>query len=204
MTDQDPMPTRDSFAPSHTYKVSLAAAVLLFFATLTIAVIAIIIANARERNREEEFDSTLTAVWQRIDATQTALAITPTPGPAVVYGEYAFTLAPESPAYGAGDTCDVQVVAGRVQDQQGQPIDGFSVLVWGDYTPAQTVQTGELTGEPRGYWALTLAPDVRRRVWVQLTGENRFFSAPVEIIFDNPGCDHNRVEIVFQQIAPLE
>ncbi len=45
---------------------------------------------------------------------------------------------------------------------------------------------------------------LNRRVWVQITAANRILSAPVEIVFDASNCEQNRVEIVFEQIAPLE
>ena len=186
------------------YRVALTVAIMLFLLTLTAAIVIIIIASAREADRENMFAVTLTAAFNELHATQTAAFNTPTPAPTLVYGEYPFGLAPDSPHYSASSACIGQVLMGSVLDQEGNPADGFDVQVWGDYAvPPQTLATGQLAGQDTGHWALTLEGVVNRRVWVQLTAADRYFSGPVEIVFADGDCSRNQVEVVFQQRAPL-
>ena len=186
------------------YRVALTVAIILFLLTLTAAIVIIIIASAREADRENTFEVTLTAAFNELHATQTAAFDTPTLAPTLVYGQYPFGLASDSPHYSAAPVCAGQVLMGRVLDQEGNPADGFEVQVWGDYVdPPQTLQTGQLAGQDQGRWTLTLEGVVNRRVWVQLTAADRYFSGPVEIVFADGDCTRNQVEVVFQQRAPL-
>jgi hypothetical protein len=196
-------PGNDVF-PSHRYRIALTIAIILFLITLTAAILIIIIASAREADRESTFEVTLTAAFNELRQMQTAIFDTPTPAPTLVFGQYPFALASDSPHYSAAAGCTGQVLVGRVLDQNGNPIDGFEVRVWGDYViPAQTVQTGQLVGQNRGRWMLALENVANRRVWVQLTAANRYFSAPVEIVFAGGDCARAQAEVVFQQSAPL-
>jgi hypothetical protein len=194
----------DDVFSNQRYRVALTIAIILFLLTLTAAIVIIIIASAREADRENMFEVTLTAAFNELHATQTAAFDTPTPAPTLVYGQYPFALAPDSPHYSASPACVGQVVTGRVLDEGGNPVDGFQVQVWGDYAvPPQTLPTGQLAGQDRGHWTLTLEGVVNRRVWVQLTAADRYFSGPLEIVFAGGDCTRNQVEVVFQQIAPL-
>lgn len=194
--------TPDAY-PSRTYKMSLTVAGLLFLGTLTLAAIVILIANARNQSREEEHESTLTAVWSEVVATQTAIAVTPPPGPTVIAGQYAFAPVPDSPVYLGDSTCEEQILTGEVLDRDGVPSDAYRLLVWGDYLAPQTIPTGELAGQRRGRWRLEFPLGVNRRVWVQVIGGDRFLSAPVEVIFDADACAQSAIEVTFQQIAPV-
>ncbi len=186
--------------PSRTYTVALTASVLLFLATLTVVVVVILIANAREDEREDEFELTLTGVYHAgLEARDIQ---TPTAAPAVTSGAYAFAPAAD-PAYQAAPSCDRQMLVGQIVDQDGQPVDGFDVWVWGDYTAPQVAQTGPLAQRARGEWVVTLPGMVNRRVWVQVQGGERYLSAPVEVVFAGAGCDRNRADITFAQVAPL-
>lgn len=193
----------DDAFPSHRYRIALTIAIVLFLITLTAAILIIIIASAREADRESIFEITLTAAFNELHQMQTDVFDTPTPAPTLVYGQYPFGLAPDSPRYSAAPACTGQVLVGRVLDQDGNPVDGFDVQVWGDYTGPQTVQTGPLAGQGPGRWALILERVNNRRVWVQLTAAGRYLSAPVEIVFAGDDCTQDQVEVVFQQIAPL-
>jgi hypothetical protein len=189
---------------SHRYRIALTIAIVLLLLALTAAILIIIIASAREADRESTFEVTLTAAFNELHQMQTAIFDTPTPAPTLVYGQYPFALAPDSPHYSAAVGCTSQVLVGQVLDQNGDPVDGFEVQVWGDYvTPAQTVQTGQLAGQNTGRWMLALENVANRRVWVQLTAANRYFSAPVEIVFADDDCARTQVEVVFQQSAAL-
>jgi hypothetical protein len=190
--------------PSRLYMLWLTVATLLFLLTLTIGIILIIIGNARIDRREDEYHTTLTAVFSDLRQTETALITTSTPAPPVTPGYYVFALAPDSPTYSAAPTCDLQVLSGLVLDDGSQPVDRYTVVVWGDYTSRQTVLTGQVAGQDRGRWMLPLPGMLHRRVWVQLTAGDRYFSAPTEIVFDQNACDRNRVEIILEQVAPLE
>lgn len=174
---------------------------LLFLATLTVAILAILIARAREENRQAEFSLTLTAVFtERAQANAPGGTGTATPAPRVEAGRYPFALTTD-PVYSAAETCDHQIVTGSVVDQEGDPIDAFQVKVWGDYSPLVFLRIGEV--EP-GWWGVRLDGMVNRRVWVQLVYENRYLSAPVEIVFAGEDCEQNRVEVDFKQIESLE
>jgi hypothetical protein len=189
---------------SRPYRIALTGAALLFVALLTATILIILIANARQESLEEEVAITLTAAFASVSHTQTAVAITPTPAPLPVAGEYAFAALPDSPTYSAAATCDHQEIAGEARDASGQPLDGFGVRVWGDYLTPQWTLTGPAAQQPPGHWTLTLDGVVNRRVWAQLTLGERYLSAPVEIVFEAAGCDQNRADVIFAQIAPLE
>jgi hypothetical protein len=195
-------PGNDVF-PSHRYRIALTIAIILFLITLTAAILIIIIASAREADRETMFEITLTAAFTELHQMQTAVLDTPTPAPTLVYGQYPFGLAADSPRYSASPGCIGQVLAGRVLNQDGKPVDGFEVRVWGDYMSSQTVQTGPLAGQGTGRWTLIVERVANRRVWVQLTAADRYLSAPVEIVFAGGDCAQDQVEVVFQQTAPL-
>ncbi|NTU50742.1 MAG: NADH-quinone oxidoreductase subunit NuoK, partial [Desulfobulbaceae bacterium] len=49
-----------------------------------------------------------------------------------------------------------------------------------------------------------LTDTVNRRLWVQVAQGERLLSAPVEIVLNGADCEHNRAEVLFVQIAPLE
>jgi hypothetical protein len=186
---------------SHRYRVWLTIAVLLFLITLTTVVVLIIIGNARAETREEEFENTLTAVWSDISATQTALVESATPAPVVIAGQFDFVPAAGSPAYSGLPICDRQVVAGRVSDQDGLPLDGFDLYVWGDFITPRIVATGPVTGHEPGQWTLTFSNMLNRRVWVQVVAGDRHLSMPVEVIFSREDCSRNRADIIFERTA---
>lgn len=188
---------------TRTYKTSLTIAVLLLFTTLTGAVILAIITSEREDEREESFAVTLTAVFSMAQSTVAAHATPPTPAPAVLPGEYPFAVEPPGPRYSRAEAPASQVVYGLVLDETGEPVDRYSVTVWGDYTPAQTLETGELAGLEPGRWALPLEDQINRRVWVQLMAAGRYLSAPVEIVFGESSAERSAAEVVFRQVRPL-
>ncbi|HMM27346.1 MAG TPA: hypothetical protein PKD46_03580 [Aggregatilineaceae bacterium] len=188
---------------TRTYKTSLTIAVLLLFTTLTGAVVLAIITSEREGEREESFAATLTAVFSAAQNTVAAHATPPTPAPTVQPGEYPFAAEPPGPRYSRAELPASQVVHGLVLDEAGEPVDRYSVTVWGDYTPARTLETGELVGLGPGRWALTLEGQVNRRVWVQLMAAGRYLSAPVEIVFEESNAERSAAEVVFHQIRPL-
>ncbi len=199
------METREQlYLSNRPYRIALTVAIVLFLLTLTAAVILLIITSGRDQTLEEQFRVTLTAAFAGVNQTQTALAVSPTPAPTVVYGQFPFAPAVDSPAYSATATCDQQVLAGQVVDDTGSPTDAFDVRAWGDFTPLQTVPTGRVGGNPPGQWSLPLGGMLHRRVWVQLVAGDRHFSAPVEVVFDQTDCARNRAEVVFLQVAPLE
>jgi hypothetical protein len=193
----------DDVFPSHRYRIALTIAIILFLITLTSAILIIIIASAREADRESIFEVTLTAAFNELHQMQTDVFDTPTPAPTLVYGQYPFGLASDSPRYSAAPACTGQVLVGRVLNQDGNPVDGFEVRVWGDYMGPQTVQTGPLASQGMGRWTLILERVINRRVWVQLTAADRYLSAPVEIVFAGGDCTQDQAEVVFQQTAPL-
>jgi hypothetical protein len=190
----------DDLTSNRIYRIALTSAVLLFLATLTMAVLAILIARAREEDRQAEFSSTLTAVFDNSQPTGTAKVGTATPAPPVTLGNFPFEMQGD-PVYSAAETCDQQDVTGTVLDQNGDPKDEFQVKVWGDYSPLVFLRIGEV--EP-GWWGLRLDGMLNRRVWVQLVYESRYLSAPVEIVFAGDNCEQNRVEVDFRQIRLLE
>ena len=185
---------------SRPYRIALTSAVLLFLATLTVAILAILIGRARDENRQAEFGLTLTAVFNDQQQTDTVTTGTPTPAPVVELGRYPFALNTD-PIYSAAETCDHQIVTGDVLDIAGNPIDEFQVKVWGDYSPLVFLRIGEV--EP-GWWGLRLDGMINRRLWMQLVYENRYLSAPVEIVLAGDNCEENRVEVDLKQIEPLE
>ena len=173
---------------------------LLFLATLTVAILAILIGRAREEHRQAEFSLTLTAVSDNQQQTDVVGTGTATPAPVVELGRYPFALSID-PLYSAAETCDHQIVTGDVLDLVGNPMDAFQVKVWGDYTPLVFLRIGEV--EP-GWWGVRLDGMINRHVWVQLVYENRYLSAPVEIVLTGDNCEQNRVEVDLKQIEPLE
>jgi hypothetical protein len=190
----------DDLTSNRTYRIALTSAILLFLATLTVAILAILIARAREENRKVEFSQTLTAVFNEAHPTETISIETATPAPPVTLGRYPFGV-PSDPIYSAAEACDHQIVTGNVLDQNGDPMDEFQVKVWGDYSPLVFLRIGEV--EP-GWWGLRLDGMVNRRIWVQLVYENRYLSAPIEIVFAGENCDQNRAEVDFKQVEPWE
>lgn len=188
--------------PNRPYKTAFTVAVLLFLATLTTATLVIIIANARDEN---QIELTLTSAFDRLSQTETALASTSTPAPRLVFGRFPFALGEsDSMVYSAAETCEQQRLIGRIFDQQGEPTDAFRIAVWGDYLPLEFLTTGAAVQQAKGQWLLRLNNITNRRLWVQVMAAERYVSAPVEIVFSAGDCEHNQVEIVFQQIAPLE
>lgn len=185
-------------SPSRAYRLALSGAVLLFLAVLTIALLIILLDNARERNQQEEFAATLTAIAADLAFEQVEIAAEAGDAP-LSAGQFAFVLRDEGVTYGAGDSCDVQQVGGQVMGADGQPTDAFAVLVWGDYLAPRLVLTGEIAGYPPGTWALTMPGGLHRRVWIQITGAGRMLSAPVEVIFSAGDCVHNAAEAIFRQ-----
>lgn len=171
---------------------------------LTIVTALIIIARSRETDRQDQFNATLTRVWRQVNQTPTATpALTPTDAPPLTLGEYPFALAPNNPVYSAADNCGMQILSGIILTEDGAPTDAFHLAIWGDYTPPQIIPTGEVAGGEPGRWTLTLDGVVERRVWIQLTADDRYFSPPTEIVLKGSDCTQNHAEITFQQIAPL-
>jgi hypothetical protein len=189
---------------SRTYRLWLTAAILLVLIMLTAVIVIIIIANARQEDQELAFSVTLTEVWTDVNATQTAFAVTLTPAPTVLPGMYAFALAPDGPVYAAAEECDTQRLTGQVLGLDGEPVDGFTVYIWGDYFPLTRVLTGPAAGQVSGRWVLPLVPANNRRLWVQLGTTNRYVSPPVEVVFTAAECDRGQVEVMFLQNTPLD
>ncbi|NDJ76788.1 MAG: hypothetical protein GYB65_11060 [Chloroflexi bacterium] len=188
--------------PSRAYMIGLTTAILLFLATLTTVVITILIARARQTEREDEFDLTMTAVYATMRELERAVVEVPT-APEITPGVYAFEVQ-GSPAYSAAEVCDGQTLTGRILDADGSPTDAVTVRVWGDFTPDRVVDTGPVVGLEPGEWRLTLAGMVNRRVWVQLTVGEQYVSAPVAAVFSEEGCDANTASITFRQVTPTE
>jgi hypothetical protein len=191
-------PKSNDLTSNRTYQIVLTSAVLLFLATLTVAILAILIARAREENRQVEFGLTLTALFNDKHPTPTASTGTATPAPPVILGQYAYGLQSD-PVYSPAETCDHQIVTGTVLDQSRRPMDAFQVKVWGDYSPLVFLRIGEV--DP-GWWGLRLNGMINRRLWVQLVDENRYLSAPVEVVFTGEDCERNRVEVDFRENLP--
>lgn len=185
------------------YKTALAVAITLLFITLTAVIILLIITSAREDEREQEFSATLTAVQHSAQQTSGALETTATPAPEVIAGQYPFVLQASGPRYGAAPEPESQLVHGLILNDAGQPLDGISVIVWGDYTPLQALATGELAGQEAGRWALALEGQINRRIWVQLAAGGRYLSAPVEVVFEEMDNLRSAAELIFYQTGPL-
>ena len=185
------------------YRNALAIALVLFFVTLTGAIILVIITSARETEREDAFSATVTAVVASAQQTLAGRATPPTPAPAILPGEYAFAVDPPGPRYGRSDLPASQVVRGQVLAAEGQPEDRFSIVLWGDYTPLQTLATGEMAELEAGRWAVSLEGRVNRRVWVQLAAGDRYLSAPVEVVFEEANPARSAAEVTFRQVRPL-
>jgi len=185
------------------YRNALAIALVLFFVTLTGAIILAIITSARQTEREDAFSATVTAVVSSAEQTLAARDIPPTPAPAIQPGEYAFAVDPPGPRYGPSDLPTSQVVRGQVLDAEGQPEDRFSIVLWGDYTPQQTLATGEMAEMEAGHWAVSLEGQVNRRVWVQLTAGDRYLSAPIEIVFEEANPARSAADVTLRQVRPL-
>lgn len=185
------------------YRAWLTVAGLLALATLTLSIIVIIIARARDVDREADFEVTLTAVWETALAQPAVASSTPTPAPRVETGVYPFAAQNDGPQYRAGPACDEQIVTGRVLDLDARPTDALSVRVWGDYTRLRNLPTGAIVGEEAGVWRLVITDVVNRRLWVQLSAEDRYFSEPVEIVFTAGDCAGNLAEIDFRQVGAL-
>ena len=202
MTDSNlPQPAPENL--SARYRLWLSVSLLLALATVTFSVVVIIIANARDRNRGEEFDATLTAVWQHVQTTPVALDITPTVAPRISAGRYPFT-ADQGAQYAASDSCALQIISGQILDTSGSPTDHFSVRVWGDYTRALSLFTGEQANESPGVWTVALTDTLNRRLWVQVMEGTRYVSPPVEVVFNVADCERNRANITFTQVLPLD
>ena len=92
---------------------------------------------------------------------------------------------------------------GQVLNEEGEPEDRFSVMVWGDYTPQQTLATGEIAELAPGHWAVSLEGQVNRRLWVQVVAGDRYLSAPVEIVFEEANAERGAAEVIFRQVRPL-
>ncbi len=191
-------PTRPQVSPR--YQTWLTLTVMLALLTITLSAIVIILTNARERSLQEEFDLTLTAVWQSVQSAPATPAHTPTPLPPVVPGRYALATTIPAPAYSAAESCGIQVISGRILDSAGQPTDAYSLRIWGDYVRSRVVFTGEIAREAPGSWSLVLTDPINRRVWVQVIQEERTLSAPVEIVFAQDDCARNHAEVTFGEV----
>lgn len=185
------------------YRTALAIAITLVFITLTAVIILLIITSAREDEREQEFSATLTAARHSAQQTIDALETAPTPAPEVIAGRYPFALEVPGPRYSAAPEPESQLVHGLILNDAGQPLDGIGVIVWGDYTPLQSLATGEPAGQEAGRWALALKGQINRRVWVQLAAGGRYLSAPVEVVFEETDGARSAAELVFRQTGPL-
>ena len=192
--------SQDAPAPSPTYMIGFALAVVLFIVTITAGLVVVIIDSAREEERQAEFAATLTAVA----AAEGSIGGTPLPeaGPPTP-GQYLFAVPEGGLSYSAAPDC-AQQIAGQVRDPDGQPLDQLSVVVWGDYTPQRILPTGSLAGQDPGQFELALDDVRNRRVWVQLLSGARYVSPPVEIVFSEAGRERSRAAVVFEQIAPLD
>ncbi len=188
---------------NRTYRNALAIALVLFFVTLTGAIILMIITSARDDKREDDFNATVTAVVSSAQQTLAAQATPPTPAPAILSGEYTFAPDLPVPRYSPSDLPTRQIVRGQVLNEDGEPEDRFSVMVWGDYTPQQTLATGEIAELAPGHWAVSLEGQVNRRLWVQVVAGDRYLSAPVEIVFEEANAERSAAEVIFRQVRPL-
>ncbi|MBN1679512.1 MAG: hypothetical protein JW966_04420, partial [Anaerolineae bacterium] len=122
-TDQ-PTTGQDIFS-NRRYRTVLTAAVMLFLAMLTMAILVGILVNSREEDREAEFDSTLTAVYAELPMLATMLAQTPSD-----FAAYSVMLAPGSPVYTAAEPCDQHILTGLMRDSDGTPTDALDVVIW--------------------------------------------------------------------------
>ncbi len=95
------------------------------------------------------------------------------------------------------------MLTGIILADDGTPTDAFHLAIWGDYTPPQVIPTGEMAGQEPGRWTLTLDGVLERRLWIQLTADDRYFSPPTEIVLKGSDCTQNHAAITLQQIAPL-
>lgn len=208
MTEQEHRTTPDrELLSNRTYKLAFSVAVGLLLATLTMTVVIIIIASGREENREEEFETTLTAVYGDVLLTESALIVavdTQGAGLPLTVGEYPFAVGPDGVQYSAATDCEGQEAGGVVLNLNGEPTDAYQVYVWGDFMDPQIVLTGEPAGQEVGEWSVIISGVAHRRVWVQLVAGGRYFSGPVEVVFGADDCTLNRAELTFAQIAPLE
>jgi len=186
---------------SRPYRVSLTITIVLLLLTVTAMIVLIIINNAQEDDREAALNLTITAVVDQMHITQTALIATPTSAPQVVLGQYLFALVADSPTYSAASDCNAQYLIGRILTENETPTDAYTVFVWGDYLPEQTVLTGEPSGQPEGQWRLELPDMLHRRVWVQLWAGDRYVSPPIEVIFNETDCTRNQAEIVLKRVG---
>lgn len=188
---------------NRTYRRALAVALTMCFVTLTGAIILAIISSARESEREAQFNATVTAIVSAAEQTLVARETPPTTAPQIQPGVYPFEPDPSSPRYGRSELPTSQVVYGQVLDADGQPEDRFTVIVWGDYTPPQTVSVGEIAEQEAGHWALALEGRVNRRLWVQLSAGERYLSAPVEIVLSESNPARSAAEVIFRQVGTL-
>ena len=196
--DQD-----EHLTTSRTYRLMLTGSVLLFLATLTAAVLVIILSNAEERDLQQNFEATLTAIAGRTFLGQIEFVGTPEVPPEVIAGEYPFTLRAESPFFSGGTSCAEQTLTGQISDNDGTPTDAYSVLVWGDYVTPRVLLTGEIAQQPPGQWSLTVPGNINRRLWVQVMAAGRFFSEPFEVVFVADDCTRNQATLVVDQTGPL-
>jgi hypothetical protein len=201
------------FDPEHyssRYKRALAVAVLLFLATLTASILIAILSTSNRRSLQEDHEMTLTAVVHDLSQTLTAGIATPTTAPVPQVGVFPFALEAGGPTYHAAEPCDRHVLTGSITDQDGQPLNGIKVWIWADYGGilTDTLRSGYAPAwEPAigpGEFVLTIPDMINRRVWVQLVIDERFVSAPVEIVFEQDDCAHNQADVAFRQIETLE
>jgi len=189
--------------PSQMYRLLLTGSILLFLATLTGVILVIILANAQERDQQRAFEVTLTAIAKNSFRGQVEFTTTPQRVLSITPGEFPFALREGSLVFSGDASCDEQTLVGQLVNDTGAPVDGFAVLVWGDYVAPSIRHTGEIAGQATGAWALTVAGDINRRMWVQVVAEGRYLSEPVEILFDGDDCTRNRANLVLAQTAPL-
>jgi len=195
----------DSPAPPaarRSYKIALTVAIVLLLLTLTGALLAIILADAEEQQRTADLALTLTQAFASLDQTATALAPLPADAPPVASGEFPFA-APGGVELAGADSCEAQAVGGTVLDREGRPLDGFQIALWGDYVDARTLLTGPLAEQEAGRWTAALEGNLNRRVWVQLVGDRRTLSAPVEIVLVGGDCARNRATVTFRQVGEM-
>lgn len=207
MTQTSKRSTReDELLSNRPYKIAFTVAVVLLLVTLTSTIVLIIISSGNEQDRENEFEATLTAVYDDLRQTATGVVLavqTQNALPPLMQGQYPFEVL-DLLWLSTDDNCVDQMITGVIQDLDGDPTDAYQVHVWGDLIEPQFLITGEPAGQRTGRWAVILSGITHRRVWVQLVAGGRYYAAPVELVFDADDCTRNQVEVIFTQIAPLE
>lgn len=116
----------------------------------------------------------------------TAAPATATPGPPLP-SKAVFVA--EEPIEGFSD-CDVLGVKGMVQSDQGKPVAGVQVVLWGDQVGLLALDTTDTTG---GYFVKIQARPDQARLWVQVYQDDIAVSVPLSV---TPQIDcHNGFQI---------